>query len=133
MRSLVKELQIQTAKQAAETGVDKSQGFVKMYRSGAMKASKGAWGEGVYLKTRATGNNITGHEVNMSRMATFEDISNMLATEITEKNLHRHPKAQKMLAERGYLGIKGTDRVMLFPETTVGVKFKPVEQRQWPE
>lgn len=135
MRSLVKELQLQWGKQPVKPKGD----FVKMYKqsaNGKLSTSNGAWGKGIYLVPKVANplpnSKVIGHEVNMSRMATFKDISNLVASEVTPKNLHRYPKVQEQLIERGYLGITDGDRVMLFEETTPAVKFKPVEEREWP-
>lgn len=139
MRSLVKELQVETAKQAAANQGKKKPDFIKMYKSGNLTPTNGRFGNGIYLVEKVANpssvNKVSSYEVNMSRMATFKDISNLVASEVTEKNLHRYPKVQQQLIERGYLGIKSEGRVMLFPETTVGAKpkkFVPVEEREWP-
>lgn len=137
MRSLVKELQLQWGKQPVKPKGD----FVKMYKqsaSGKLSATNGAWGKGVYLvqkvKNPLPGSKVVGHEVNMSRIATFKDLSNAAASEVTPKNIHRYPQAMQQLVDRGYLGLTDGDRVMLFPETTQGIKgaFKPVPEREWP-
>lgn len=137
MRSLVKELQLQWGKQPVKPKGD----FVKMYKqsaSGKLSATNGAWGKGVYLVPKVSNplpdSKVIGHEVNMSRIATFKDLSNAAASEVTPKNIHRYPQAMQQLINRGYLGLTDGDKVMLFPETTQGVKgaFKPVPEREWP-
>lgn len=137
MRSLVKELQLQWGKQEVKPKGD----FVKMYKqssTGKLSATNGAWGKGVYLVPKVSNplpdSKVIGHEVNMSRIATFKDLSNAAASEVTPKNIHRYPQAMQQLINRGYLGLTDGDKVMLFPETTQGVKgaFKPVPEREWP-
>lgn len=138
MRSLVKELQLQWGKQPVKPKGD----FVKMYKqtkTGKLTATDGAWGKGVYLVPKIANplsdSKVIGHEVNMSRLANFQDISNLVASEVTPKNLHRYPKVMQQLMDNGYLGITDGERVMLFPETTKGVSgsFKPIPEREWPD
>lgn len=140
IRSLVREYAIQQAKLQARAAQEPEQDFVNFYKQGGLTTTSGKWGKGIYLVDKVqhprAGATILKQEVNMSRMATFQDISNLLATEVTEKNIHRFPKLNQQLMERGYLGIKGEGRVMLFPETTVGgkaPKFSPIESREWPK
>lgn len=130
MRSLVKDLQVQTAKQAAEgLKVDKDwQLFYKQAANGEARTSNGAWGKGTYLFSRIANPTsemkVIKQEVNLSRMATFKDISAMVGKEVTEKDLTKIPANMrdiiyKQLMDKGYLGISGEGKAMLFSETTL--------------
>lgn len=122
MRSLVKQLQIELTKNPRP-----EQSFKNMYKrssTGKFTTSKGAWGEGVYLQNAIKGagpdTKIIKKEVNMSTLATIEDISKIYGKEITEKDLRTMQGLQKELAERGYKGIRNNDKAMLFSDTVLG-------------
>ncbi len=124
MRSLVKQLQVEAAKNPA-----KRQDFVNMYKqsaNGKFTVTNGALGKGVYLvdkiKNPSPSAKIIKREVNMSRMATLEDIGSVIGREVSEKDLRNVPDLQQKLVDAGYLGIRVEGKAMLFPETTVGTK-----------
>lgn len=125
VQSLIRQLQIQTAKQ----GGVKPQDFVNMYKrsaNGKLSVSDGALGKGVYLsdkiKNPTADMKVIKHEVNMSRMATMEDIAKIAGRTVTTKDIRDNPNLARELMESGYLGIRYDDKVMLFPENTLGVK-----------
>lgn len=124
MRSLVKELQIQTAKNPV-----KKSDRLNMYKqtaTGKMTVTDGALGKGVYLVDKVKNPNpaskVIKHEVNLSRMATLDDISNLVGRTVTEKDLRTLPDLNKQLIDKGFLGIRTEGKAMLFPENTLGVK-----------
>ena len=126
MRSLIKELQVEAAKK----GPAKPQDFVKMYKqskSGKLTVSDGALGKGVYLvnkvKNPTAEMNVIGHEVNMSRMATLDTISELVGRHVDIKEVRGIADLQKQLIEQGYLGISVDGKVMLFPESTLGTSI----------
>lgn len=131
MRSLVKELQVETAK----AGPQKQQDFVKMYKqtaSGKLAVTEGKLGKGVYLVDRVKNTDpaakVVGHEVNMSRMATPKDVGALLGREVTDKEMDvftevNMPDLHRKLAEKGFLGIKVGDRAVLFPDSVVGTNI----------
>lgn len=118
MRSLVKDLQQQTAK--ADFG-KKPDDFVKMYKqskSGKLMLTDGALGKGVYLVDKVSNPtpemNIVRHEVNMSRMATLDDVSKLVGQQVTEKDIRTIPNLKKTLQDKKYLGIRVDGKAMLF-------------------
>lgn len=127
MASLIKQLQVETAKKGGAAAVQKD--FVNMYKqskSGNLVVSDGALGKGVYLvnkiKNPTPEMNVIKHEVNMSRMASIADISSIVGRDVTEKEIRNLPNIQEQLIDKGFLGIKLEDRAMLFHQTTAGVK-----------
>lgn len=129
MRSLVKELQAATA--STKTGkVDAEwQNMYKSSPSGKLVETDGALGRGVYLFDRVVGAkpgaNIVKHEVNLTKMATLDDISRIAGAEVRErdlKTLNDTVELYKRLSEAGYEGIKLEGKAMLFPDRAVGVK-----------
>lgn len=139
MRSLVKELQAATA--STKTGkVDAEwRNMYKSSPSGKLVETEGALGRGVYLFDKVVGAkpgaNIVKHEVNLTKMATMEDISRIAGAPVLErdlKTLNDKVELYKRLSEAGYEGIMLDGKAMLFPDRTVGVaastaKAKPVK------
>lgn len=136
MRSLVKELQAATA--SSKTGkVDTEwQNMYKSSPSGRLVETDGALGRGIYLFDKVVGAkpdaNIIKHEVNLTKMATLDDISRIAGAPVLErdlKTLNETADLYKRLSEAGYEGIKLEGKAMLFPDRTVSVvrsKAKPV-------
>lgn len=120
MHSLVKDLQIQIAKQGR-----KQQNITKMYQkstSGNPVTSSGALGKGIYIYNKVANpgeSKIISHPVNMSKMATLKDISELIGKEVTEKDLRVIPDLHKQLIDAKFLGITLEDKAMLFPETFI--------------
>lgn len=113
----------------AETGQGKPSDFKFMYKqtkSGKLTVTDGALGKGIYLregvKNADPASKVVRHEVNMSRMATLQDISSIVGRDVTEKELRNIPDIQKQLADKGYLGVNIDNKVMLFPDNVLGVK-----------
>lgn len=125
MRSLIKELQVETAK-APKKPKAEWKNMYKQSKTGKLAVSDGALGKGVYLVDKIKNPNselkVVGREVNLTKMATLKDISNLVGREITEKDIRTIPNLQEQLIQKGYLGIQVDGKAMLFPETTVGVK-----------
>jgi hypothetical protein len=128
MRSLVKELQAATA--SSKTGkVDTEwQNMYKSSPSGRLVETDGALGRGIYLFDKVVGAkpdaNIIKHEVNLTKMATLDDISRIAGAPVLErdlKTLNETADLYKRLSEAGYEGIKLEGKAMLFPDRTVGV------------
>lgn len=124
MQSLVKQLQIEAAKapkKAPTTGY-----MYKQTTTGKATVTNGALGKGVYLVDKVVkpteGSKVIKQEVNFTKLASMQDISNLLGREVTEKELRTMPDLQQKLIDKGYLGIRVEGKAMLFPETTVGVK-----------
>lgn len=128
--SLVKQLQIETAKNPATNVVKDFKPMYKQTKSGKLTTSDGALGKGVYLvdkvKNPDPASKVIKHEVNLSQMATLEDISALVGREVTVKDVRTIPDLQKLLVEKGFKGIKVEGKAMLFPETTLGVKVPKV-------
>lgn len=129
MRSLVKELQAATA--STKTGkVDAEwRNMYKSSPSGKLVETDGALGRGVYLFDKVVGAkpgaNIIKHDVNLTKMATMDDISRIAGAPVLERDLKTlNDKAElyKRLSEAGYEGIMLDGKAMLFPERAVGVK-----------
>lgn len=119
MRSLVKDLQVQTAK----VGGAKPKATVNMYRqtvSGTLSPTNGAWGRGVYLVDKVVGAapeaKVVRHAVDMSRMATLDDVSSLVGKQVTEKDLKTIPNLTKQLQDKGFIGIRGEGKAMIFPD-----------------
>lgn len=132
-RSLVKELQAQAAKAGPAAAPTK----VKMYKrtaNGKLSVSDGTLGKGVYLVDKVsnpqTATKIVSQDVDLSRMATLENISTLVGHDVTEKEIRTIPGLQQQLRDAGYLGIKIDNKAMLFPEQIPGQRFtKPMEER----
>lgn len=129
MRSLVKELQIQTAKAGLKPKSQVEKDWLHMYKqssSGKMTASDGALGKGIYLFDKianpTSDMKVIRHEVNLSRMATIDDISTLVGRQVDVKELRNIKDLNQQLADKGFLGIRVEGKAMLFPETTLGVK-----------
>ncbi len=118
VKSLMQQLQIETAKQG---GKQESKDFVKMYKqsaSGKFTVTNGALGKGVYLvdKVKNPTGKVISQEVNMSRLATLDNINTIFGREINPKEIRNLPNLQKELLDRGYNGIRLDDKAMLFTE-----------------
>lgn len=119
VKTLVDQLRVEMAKNPA-----RQQDFVNMYKqsaSGKLVTSNGQLGKGVYLvdsvKNPSPTAKVIKHEVNMSKMATLEDISALVGREIDVKEVRNLPNINKTLQEKGYIGIRLEGKAMLFPET----------------
>jgi outer membrane lipoprotein SlyB len=125
MQSLIKQLQIETAK-APKKAASTTGYMYKQTTTGKATVTSGTLGKGVYLVDKVTnpveGSKVIKQEVQFNKLATMQDISNLLGREVTEKELRTMPELQQKLIDKGYLGIRVEGRAMLFPETTVGVK-----------
>lgn len=124
VRSLVKELQIEMTKNPVKQSDFKN--MFKQTKTGKLTTSNGALGKGVYLvdsvKNPVATSKVIREEVNLSRMATLDDISAIVGRTITEKDIRTLPDIQKQLIDKGYLGIRVEGKAMLFPENKLGVK-----------
>lgn len=116
VRSLIKEMQVQMAKQPV-----KQKDTINLYKqslSDKLKKSKGAWGEGVYLyekvKPSSSDAKVVKQTVNVKDLATLDDISSLVGRDINPKDLRNMPEVAKQLKEKGFKGIKIDDKAMLF-------------------
>lgn len=103
--------------------------FKKMYKqsaSGKMVVTDGKFGKGVYLvdkvKGGAPGGNIVGKEVNMSKMATLEDISGLLGKPVGVDDVRNIVDLQEKLQRIGFEGLQTDGKVMLFSGNAKQVK-----------
>lgn len=131
MRSLVRELQVDTAKQNLKSGAKPSewQNMYKQSASGKLVETDGVLGRGLYLVDKVAnpkpGANIVKHEVNMTRMATLDSISKFVGKQVTEADLPlllKNTNLREQLIEQKMLGIKLDGKAMLFPDTVRGAK-----------
>ena len=113
--SIVKDIQKEFAKlgpiKTTKVGLNKN-----------LRKSDGAIGKGLYTKKETLTN--ASRTVEPTNLATVETISDMLGREVKEAELRNIPNLNQKLIKRGYVGIETPKGVMLFPETTVGVKKK---------
>ncbi len=125
MQSLIKQLQIETAK-APKKAAPTTGYMYKQTTTGKATVTNGALGKGVYLVDKVVkpseGSKVIKQEVQFNKLASMQDISNLLGREVTEKELRTMPDLQQKLIDKGYLGIRVEGKAMLFPETTVGTK-----------
>lgn len=129
MRSLVKELQVQAAKSGSGK-VDKEwRNMYKQSSSGKLVETDGALGRGIYLFDKVAnptpGAKIVKHEVNLTKMASLEDIQKHVGRPVTMQELGTLGKTTdlyKQLSDKGYQGVLLGDRAMLFSDRTVGAK-----------
>lgn len=122
MRSLVRELQIETAK----TGGVKQSVTTNMYKQSArgnLAVTDGVLGKGIYLVDKVANPNpamkVIRQEVDTSKLATLDIISNLVGRDVTEKEIRTIKDLPQKLMDKGYLGIRLDGRAMLFPETTI--------------
>ncbi|NCB95276.1 MAG: hypothetical protein EOM35_02230 [Negativicutes bacterium] len=121
MRSLVKDLQVQMAKQ----GPQAPKATVNMYKqtkTGSLAVTNGTMGKGIYLVDKVKAPNpdskIVKQVVTVSEMATLDDISTLVGKNVTLKDIRTIPNLQKQLEDKGFKGIKVEDKAMLFPGNT---------------
>jgi hypothetical protein len=129
MRSLVKDLQVQMAKQ----GPQAPKATVNMYKqtkTGSLAVTNGTMGKGIYLVDKVKAPNpdskIVKQVVTVSEMATLDDISTLVGKNVTLKDIRTIPNLQKQLEDKGFKGIKVEDKAMLFPEKTTSNSFASV-------
>lgn len=122
-RSLVKDLQIQTARK----GPAAKQATANMYKqttTGKLTPTSGVLGKGVYLvdkvKNPIAGRKIVKQAIDPSTMATLDDISSLVGKNVDVKDIRALPNLQEQLTEKGFKGIKVGDKAVLFSD-----KVKP--------
>jgi len=134
IRTLMGDLRAQQATNAAK-GQGTPPTKQRMYRqtkSGSLTATDGALGKGIYLVDKIAKPNpnskVAAQEVDLSRLANMDTVSNIVGRTVEEKELRNMPEVQQQLRDAGYLGITVPGRAMLFPEKVVGSSAKqPVE------
>jgi hypothetical protein len=119
MKSLIKELQIQTAKEgpkAAPTTIN----MYKQSKSGKLVVTDGALGKGIYLvdsiKNPVNKGNIVKQEVDLSKLATLESIASLVGKPVDVKSVRTIPGLQQKLIDKGFTGIRLDGKAMLFPD-----------------
>lgn len=117
LKSLVKDLQIQQAKQ----GPVQKPILQKMYKqsaSGKLVVTDGALGKGIYLvdkiKNPHSDMNVISHDVDNSKL--FDGSNLDLKTFRTDSVM------RKSLIDQGYNGVRVNDKAVIFPETMQGYK-----------
>jgi hypothetical protein len=94
--------------------------FKKMYKqsaTGKFVVTDGKFGKGVYFVDKVknpNATNIIGKELNLSRLATLDDISLIVGKDVTEEQVRKIPKLQQLLEEKGFEGIKTEGKAMVF-------------------
>lgn len=125
MRSLVKQLQIEVAKDLANPSkLPANQ--VYMYQTGnTLRYTNGVLGKGAYLTDKVADpsiKNINRMLIDTSKLATLEDASNIMNMKITDRELRSNPKIQEALVDKGFVGIKDQGKMVLFKEDIIGSK-----------
>lgn len=131
MTSLVKDLQIQVAKQNAQQQTKQAtETLVDMYhkstKSGNLSVTSGSLGKGVYVFNKIANRNpemnIVKQRINTARMATLDDISNLVGRDVTEGEIRTIPNLEKQLKDKKFLGIQLQDKAMLFADSVIKSK-----------
>lgn len=135
-KSLVRDLQVQYSKQAQQPQPEK----LNLYKvgTGAMRASDGALGKGVYMTERVAnpgvteqGKNIIKYPVNRSQLATMETISNLVGRDITVANIRQDPTIAKTLMDNGYVGISHDGKAMIFDDAVIEHGSTRAAKKTW--
>lgn len=118
IQNLVKQFQIEMAKKKPTVTP-----MTKMYKqttNGQLAISQGRLGKGIYLVEKVVNprldSKVIRQDVDMSRMATLQDIATITGKEVTEKDIREIPNLQQQLMEKGFKGVRVEGRAMLFPD-----------------
>lgn len=124
MTSLVSELRKQMA--VNPPTMPPNHAYMYQKNTPSIRTTNGEWGKGIYLVPQvADPKNVplaTRQLVDFTKLANMEDIFNILDKEVTAKEIRDNPRIQEILVDKGFRGIKNGDKVMMFPDSVMGVK-----------